>query len=142
MKTIPHFILIDDEPIINVISTMIIEDVFEGADIRPFTNPEKGFEYLSSFEGHSAALSETILFLDINMPRMTGWQFMLQYIQLKERVKNKIKVFFLSSSIDRRDKIRALNTPNVIDYLEKPLTPEKLVAIVLSSVSVKNKLIV
>jgi response regulator RpfG family c-di-GMP phosphodiesterase len=126
MKAITNFIIIDDERINNFMSSMIIEDAYDCAAINAFTDPEKGLEYLAGLE--SSEMEEMVLYLDINMPRLNGWQFMERYQQFSEKLKEKIKVFILTSSIDDREKVRACNTPNVIDCLEKPLSQEIVIA--------------
>ncbi|MEO8087976.1 MAG: hypothetical protein ABI763_14220 [Bacteroidota bacterium] len=60
-----------------------------------------------------------ILFLDINMP---GWDFLDNFDNLTEKIKNKIIIYMLSSSIDPSDKQKALENKNVVRYLEKPLS--------------------
>ena len=70
-----------------------------------------------------------LLFLDINMPTMSGWEFLEHFEKLDENVKHKIKVFILSSSVDSRDKRKAFTYGSVSDYIIKPLTKNKIQAI-------------
>ena len=67
-----------------------------------------------------------MLFLDINMPIMTGWEFMKEFEKLNTLIKDQIFIYILSSSIDQEDKLKAKNHPDVVDYIEKPLSAEIL----------------
>ncbi len=64
------------------------------------------------------------VFLDINMPIMNGWEF-LEAIN-NENIKSNIYVVILTSSVNRVDREKAKGYPQVIDYLEKPLSESKL----------------
>lgn len=97
---------------------MYIHYVLPDIEIVDFTLPERGFDYLKSefFNSHAAS---SILLLDINMPTMTGWDFLEKYEELDQRVKDQISIYILSSSVDPRDKEKAANNKYVKGYLEK-----------------------
>lgn len=59
-----------------------------------------------------------LVLLDINMPEMDGWEF-LDAIQ---KVSSRILVVMVTSSVDSRDRKKAKTYPQVIEYIEKPLT--------------------
>jgi CheY-like chemotaxis protein len=60
------------------------------------------------------------------MPIWSGWDFVEHFDKLDENIKNRFKIYMLSSSIDNNDKQRAMDNKNVVDYIEKPLTKEKV----------------
>lgn len=66
--------------------------------------------------------SEITLFLDINMPTITGWEFLEKFQEFTDSVKNQFNIYMLSSSIDPSDIQRAKLNPLVIDFIEKPLS--------------------
>jgi CheY-like chemotaxis protein len=68
------------------------------------------------------------ILLDINMPKMNGWQF-LNALQASS-LKAKSKIYILSSSIDETDITTAKTHPLVIDFIEKPLSLDKLAEII------------
>jgi hypothetical protein len=68
-----------------------------------------------------------IVFLDINMPTMSGWEFLLKFEKYNETIKNQFDIFMFSSSINPADINRAKQDPMVIDFIEKPLEIEKLI---------------
>ncbi|MDB5120679.1 MAG: response regulator containing a CheY-like receiver domain and an DNA-binding domain [Sphingobacteriales bacterium] len=127
MSNLVNFIIIDDDAINNIICTYTINELFPEADIQSFTEPEKGLEYIQkAFSEREYSEVDTILLLDLNMPTMTGWEVLQSYEKLSDQIKEQIKIFILSSSLDRRDKERAKITPHVIDILEKPLSMAKI----------------
>jgi len=121
MKTPAYFLVIDDDPLNNLICRTVIARVSKGAQIKTFTKPEEGMSFIEAGDLEINTEKPAILFLDINMPTMTGWEFLQYFEKLDEATKNKIKVFILSSSVDERDIERAESNKYVVDYLVKPL---------------------
>jgi len=119
-----RFIIVDNDPVNNLLCSLAIKDAAANADILAFTNPLKAFEYISAY--NESTNSMNILLLDINMPIWSGWDFADHFEKLDEKVKKRFKIYMLSSSIDNDDKLRALENKNVVDYIEKPLTEEKV----------------
>ena len=109
------FIVVDDDYINNELCRLNIEEVF----------PEAALLYIKSTFGDVNGLG-SILFLDINMPTLSGWDFLEAYELFDEQIKNKISIYMLSSSVDYRDKKRATDNKNVLGYFEKPLTAENI----------------
>jgi len=70
-----------------------------------------------------------IIFLDINMPVMDGWEFLDKFTQIENKLDKTITLYVVSSSINPVDIERAKNTNAVKDYLVKPVTLEDLEAI-------------
>ena len=125
MSTIRKYILIDDDELNNLLCSMAIEEALgEAIDIKLFTVPEKGLEFIQN--EYVNTLEPTILFLDINMPSMTGWEFMEEYENLSELVKSQICVYILSSSVDHRDIDMAEANKNVKGFLSKPLEQDTI----------------
>jgi CheY-like chemotaxis protein len=119
-----RFIIIDNDPVNNLLCGLAIQDAVVDADILAFTNPLKAFEYISTYNESNKRMN--ILLLDINMPIWSGWDFADQFEKLDEKIKTRFKIYILSSSIDNNDKRRAVENKNVADYIEKPLTEEKV----------------
>jgi CheY-like chemotaxis protein len=117
------FIVVDDDFINNMLCRFIIETVIPEADIQTYTDPETALTYIGSAYANADALT-TVLFLDINMPTLTGWEFLEAFEQFDPSVKEKLRVYMLSSSVDPNDKERATGNKNVLEYVEKPLTKE------------------
>nr|WP_315157988.1 response regulator [uncultured Flavobacterium sp.] len=120
-----HFIVIDDDPINNLLCSKNIKKNIQEAEVITFTEAEKGLDHIKSFF-NEPNVENAVLFLDINMPIMSGWEFMEEFEKLNTLIKDQIFIYILSSSIDQQDKLKAKNHPDVVDYIEKPLSPEIL----------------
>ncbi len=68
----------------------------------------------------------TLIFLDINMPVMNGWDFLEIFENEFQHLFGQVRIFILSSSIDTADIIRSKQYKSVDDYIAKPLTVEVL----------------
>ncbi|MNL08904.1 Response regulator rcp1 [compost metagenome] len=62
-----------------------------------------------------------IIFLDINMPGMNGWDFMAEYKKLDEKHKARIVVVMLTTSLNPDDELHAAKVEEIATYLHKPL---------------------
>jgi len=119
-----RFIIVDNDPVNNLLCSLAIKDAAVNADILAFTSSFKAFEYISAYNENTNSMN--ILLLDINMPIWSGWDFADHFEKLDEKLKKRFKIYMLSSSIDNDDKLKALENKNVVDYIEKPLTEEKV----------------
>ena len=126
MSEVIHYILIDDDAINNTICRLCIKKTLGEVPVTAFTNPRLGFEFISAGNAISGDISQAILFLDINMPEITGWDFLELYEKLDENLRSKIRVYLLSSSINQIDIEKAKADGNVIDFISKPLSKDAL----------------
>ena len=67
-----------------------------------------------------------VIFLDINMPIMDGFQFMEEYARIKPKLNKKITIYMVSSSVDPVDMERAKNITEISDYIIKPIKAGQL----------------
>jgi two-component SAPR family response regulator len=127
MKNKTGFMIIDDDIINNTLCSVIIKRLM-GPDtfIRTFNNPEKGFHFITEEANQENPL---LIFLDINMPGWSGWTFLENFEKLDESIKQRIKIYMLSSSLDSSDKHKAYVNKNVVGFIIKPLTKTKLISI-------------
>jgi CheY-like chemotaxis protein len=80
-----------------------------------------------------------VIFLDINMPVMDGFQFMEEYIKLKPQLSKQITIYMATSSVDEVDIKRAKQISEIADYLVKPIEPDKLLSIIENLESSANR---
>ena len=116
-----RIIILDDDSLHNTLCTFAIKKSFPDIDIDivGFTNPQEGLNYINA--EYTAHPVKTILFLDINMPELSGWQ-VLEKLKGMPDIINWFTIYILSSSLDERDITRAYQNQLVKSYLEKPLT--------------------
>lgn len=122
---VTDFIIVDDDPINNMLCKLIIEQRFCTVSVHSFTDPNDALAYIESTYSNAEAPA-TILFLDINMPTLTGWEFLDVFESFPVSIKSHFKIFMLSSSVDPKDKEHAALNKNVFAYIEKPITIESV----------------
>ena len=116
-----EFMIIDDDNINNEICTKVINLSYPGAAALSFTRAADGYEYLTK-QYVNAATKHLVLFLDINLPEMTGWDFLELLMEIpKEHLRNVI-IYILSSSLCEEDQERAASYTIVTGFINKPLT--------------------
>lgn len=106
--------LVDDQPISNFITKKLLELEGYCGIVEDFTNPVEAFNQLNQDE-------DALIFLDLNMPEMNGWEF-LEALRKKELSH---KIIILTSSISKVDIDKAKEYPVVIKYMVKPLNKKK-----------------
>ena len=120
--------LIDEDEIDNIINQKIIESNNFSDKIQVHQAGTEALDYLRKHEKDPDKLPD-LIFLDINMPIMDGFQFLEEFEKLGDNVLNKCKIIMLSSSISPRDIDRAASNRFVKKYLNKPLNARYLQAI-------------
>jgi CheY-like chemotaxis protein len=126
MKPINSVLLIDDDNIFNFLNKKIIEYENFARKVSSQVNPGKALEELRQLYQSENEKFPEMIFLDINMPVMDGWEFLEEFEKFPENILEKCKVFILSSSIDPRDIEKSKTYKTVKDFISKPLSPEIL----------------
>jgi CheY-like chemotaxis protein len=124
--------LIDDDLIYQFTAKRIIELVDPLQKVLVFSNGKEAIDFFAQQSPKSELLPD-VIFLDINMPVMNGWEFLDAYNSIKTELDKPISIYMISSSVDEKDKIRS-KTFNVRDFIEKPINKEMMVKILRSSV--------
>ncbi|MDP2159788.1 MAG: response regulator [Flavobacterium sp.] len=126
-KTTKQFIIVDDDPFSNFLSKTVLLKLYGEVVIKDFLVPELALDYIKKEYEFSKAKEKIILLLDINMPTITGWEFLDLFKDYPVSVQNLFQVYILSSSIDPVDIERAKQNPLVMGFIEKPLNRGVLV---------------
>lgn len=124
-----HVLLIDDDAVTNMINTKVIKMNFS-FDVHDHTNAQLALKQLKQWCESSPEKLPFIIFLDINMPIMDGWEFLEEFQKLPSVAIEKSKIVVLTSSIDMEDIEKAKKYHVVSDFVSKPLTSEKLRALI------------
>jgi CheY-like chemotaxis protein len=126
MNKINHFMVVDDNHTNNLICEFTIRKYSKYAEISLFTEPEVALEKIGKEYGKKNENKLTVLFLDINMPSLTGWDFLDVFGNFNEDIQRQFLIYILSSSVDHRDKEKAETHPFVSGFLSKPLTIQNI----------------
>lgn len=116
--------LVDDEEITNFVNKILLEKMHVCDKIITYNEASKALKELISNLNDGADLPE-IMFVDINMPEMNGWEFVDLFCS-NEGLKHRIKVYLLSSSQNEDDVKRANEDDCIKGFIGKPLTEEKV----------------
>jgi CheY-like chemotaxis protein len=122
--------IIDDDLIYQFLAKEEIEYTNLVGKIMFFDDGEKAIHFLAAtLDNNDVASLPDVIFLDINMPIMDGWEFLEAYLLLKPRIGKNIVIYIVSSSIDIRDLDKARSISEVSDYIIKPISNKRLVSI-------------
>ncbi|WP_138485295.1 response regulator [Dyadobacter bucti] len=126
MKLPSQFIVVDDDRGNNLICKYVIAAIAPAASVQLFTDPEKALEWIQADYDNRKEDLQTVLFLDINMPVLDGWEFLDEFSSFPSGLHALYNIFILSSSIDPGDKEKAEKHPHVQGYHSKPLSKETM----------------
>ncbi len=114
-----EILLVDDDAVTNFVNQTIMESKFPGVPIKLFFNGAKAMQYILE-----NPTKHFLVFLDLNMPIMSGWEFLNTMETQKDGLH--IEIHVLTSSIDPRDKQNATKFPLVSSFMAKPLNESVL----------------
>lgn len=120
-RSIKQFVVVDDDPQNNSLTKIAIRRALGDIPVTDFIDPDEGLEYIGKDFDLDVANEKVILLLDINMPTMSGWEFLEACEKFSDNIKKQFHIYMLSSSVDPSDIDRATSNPLVINFIEKPL---------------------
>jgi len=119
-----HVLLVDDSPDDNFFHQRAITKSGIDSVVTVASDGEEAISYLSDLDPSERV--PDLIFLDINMPRMTGWEFLDAYAEFPSEVRTSAVLVMLTTSPHPKDEERARENALVADFINKPLTPELL----------------
>ncbi|HMP98820.1 MAG TPA: response regulator [Cyclobacteriaceae bacterium] len=117
-------LLIDDDEATNFYHSIVVEEECERVHIQAVKSAKEGLDYLLRRGSYANSPKPGIIFLDINMPGMSGWDFLNKYIELSEDIHQRAVVAMLTTSVNPDDQEKAKSIPLVKEFVHKPLTNE------------------
>jgi CheY-like chemotaxis protein len=119
-------LLIDDDEPTNFMSNMVLEEANCTNHIQIMQSAKNALDYLSipidPCKEQSSHPYPELIFLDINMPAMNGWEFLDRYSQLKQNDAQKPVIIMLTTSINPDDQLKAAKIPLIDGFENKPIT--------------------
>lgn len=113
-------LLVDDDEVVLLIHDLMVKESGLAAKTHAFESSVAALDFLNERTDQD---ERYLIFLDIHMPVMNGWQF-LDTIQQSFHLKDRISVVITTSSVDSADHRRAKTYPVITEYVEKPLSAE------------------
>ena len=115
-----NFYIIDDNPIDLLVSSKMVQRTF-GGQVKTLNGGSEAIDYFKS----ETVKDNSIILLDVKMPEMDGFEFLTCFEPFVANAKD-IRIFMLSSTLDRYDLDRAAKHKRVTKLLNKPLDTEEL----------------
>ncbi|MBA3649658.1 MAG: response regulator [Chitinophagales bacterium] len=125
-KAFNRILIIDDDPTFIFLTKMTLSKISFAKDITSYTDPAEALIDLKKVSSDTNYDLPEIIFLDLSMPVMDGWNFLDEYHYLPDTLIQNCKIFILYSSIDPDDIKRSQSYPKVLDIISKPLAINKV----------------
>jgi CheY-like chemotaxis protein len=130
MKKVESVCVVDDDLVYQYLAKEEIEYTNLVDNIMFFEDGQKAIDFIeTTLNNDDVDALPDVIFLDVNMPVMDGWEFLEAFLLLKPRIGKNIIIYIVSSSIDIRDMDRANAISEVSDYIIKPVSSNKLISI-------------
>ena len=121
---IKKILCVDDDPITLMLYKMVIAKATLAETVIVAKNGQEALEYYENGENEEYP---ELIFLDLNMPIMGGWEFLDNFTEKRfYPINENTKIIVLSSTIDPRDIEKVKNYPMILDFISKPVTKEML----------------
>lgn len=120
-------LLIDDDAATNFINSFLLKQTDCTACITVKESAMAALDFLKTSKAENNV--PELIFLDINMPCMNGWEFLEQYRQLDKTLTEGIAVVMLTTSLNPDDEEKAAAIPEVTAFRSKPLSKDKILEI-------------
>src|ERR1044072_1850918 len=117
--------VVDDNEVDRYVSELVMEKTGFAEKVYLVESARDALDQLKTLEATPDELPH-LIFLDINMPIMSGFDFLDEYQQLSERIRKNCIIMMLTTSLNEKDRERAEDNPFVCRFVNKPLDKDKL----------------
>lgn len=119
----PSVLIVDDDRVYRFAAVKIIAATEMAGSIIECNDGQEALNFINRNIDAPTNLPD-IIFLDINMPVMNGWDFLKAFSMVAHKLSKTIHVYVVTSSIDKSDVERSKEFSVVTDYIVKPVTKE------------------
>lgn len=135
MKQELQIIIIDDDPIHSRVCSYLVSTLNKEIAIAEFSNAADAFASIKAGYTNKKKSASTAVLLNINMPGMSGWDFLDALRLLNPGKLQGLSVYVMSASLDPADRIKALSYDRVKAFFMKPVT-NQIIRGIIADVSV------
>lgn len=144
-KKLSCVLLIDDDEFTNEVNVRLIKNMDVTEYIQVCNTGKDALNYIThnnEYKGEEVHYSKPdIIFLDINMPGMNGWEFLEEYKKLENVLKGNILIIMLTTSLNPDDEVLANGISGITEFRHKPMTKEMIDEIIQNYFPDKNSCI-
>jgi CheY-like chemotaxis protein len=122
----PLVVLVDDSSIDNFVNKKVINRYEFAGEVLEFTKAREALKYLLQLNNDTEATIPSVLFLDLDMPEINGFEFLDAFAMLSEKIRRNLSIVVLTSSINPADMEICSRNKSVLTFLHKPLMKNNL----------------
>lgn len=130
MEKLNSILLIDDDHINNFIVVSKLKSIQLVENINYVENGKAAIEFINKCIAEDIETLPSLIFLDINMPIMDGWEFLAEFEKIDHKYTSKMHIYMVSSSVYNEDIEKSKQYPNVKMFISKPLVRERIEQII------------
>lgn len=130
MKKLNSILLIDDDSINNFIVVSKLKSIQLVENINYVENGKAGLDFIMKCIEEGLENLPELVFLDINMPVMDGWNFLAEFGKIPQEYTSRMHIYMVSSSVYNEDIERSKQYPSVKMFISKPQVRERIEQII------------